>query len=105
MTGCLSACEKDRFEIRMSQITETVSNKTSEYGEVELWLYISMRETSYVHEEQYFIYDINSFIADVGGYMGLLLGSSILSLFDEVEGLVVALFEMCKSKCLTRDMK
>ena len=103
MTGCLSACEKDRFEIRMSQITET--DKTSEYGEVNLWLYISMRETSYVQEEQYFIYDINSFIADVGGYMGLLLGSSILSLFDEVEGLVVALFEMCKSKCLSRDIK
>ena len=103
MTGCLSACEKDRFEIRMSQITETVSNKTSEYGEVELWLYISMRETSYVQEEQYIIYDHNSFIADVGGYMGLLLGSSILSLFDEVESLMVSLFKKCK--CLARDTK
>ena len=103
MTGCLSACEKDRFEIRMSQITETVSNKTSEYGEVELWLYISMRETSYVQEEQYFIYDINSFIADVGGYMGLLLGSSILSLYYEVESLMVTLFKKCK--CLAGDMK
>ena len=38
MTGCLSACEKDRFEIRMSQITESASEKTSEYGEVNLWL-------------------------------------------------------------------
>ena len=103
MTGCLSACEKDRFEIRMSQITETVSDKTSDYGEVNLWLYISMRETSYVHEEQYLIYDHNSLIADVGGYMGLLLGCSILSLFDEVEGLLVALFKKCK--CLAGDTK
>ena len=105
MTGCLSACEKDRFEVRMSEITNVAWNSTSHYGEINLWLYISMRETSYVHEEQYLIYDHNSFIADVGGYMGLLLGSSILSLFDEVEGLVVALVEMCKSKCLSRDIK
>ena len=91
MTGCLSACEKDKFEIRMSQITETSSDSSSEYGEVELWLYISMHDTSYVNEEQYVIYDFNSFIADVGGYMGLLLGSSILSLFDEVESLISAL--------------
>ena len=103
MTGCLSACEKDRFEIRMSQITDAVWNSTSQYGEVNLWLYISMRETSYVKEEQYFIYDHNSFVADVGGYMGLLLGSSILSLFDEVEGVMVALFIKCK--CLARDTK
>ena len=37
-----------------------------------------------VHEE-YIVYDFNSFIADVGGYMGLLLGFSILGLYDEFQ--------------------
>ena len=38
--------------------------------------------------KQYVIYDFNSFIADVGGFMGLLLGFSLLSIYDEIEGLV-----------------
>ena len=32
-------------------------------------------------KEHYFIYDTNSLIADIGGYLGLLLGFSILSIF------------------------
>ena len=31
---------------------------------------------------QYIIYDINAFIADVGGYLGLLLGQSIYGLYE-----------------------
>ena len=38
--------------------------------------------------KQYVIYDSNSFIADVGGFMGLLLGFSLLSIYDEIEGLI-----------------
>ena len=71
----------------MTDKTEAIYPSTSYYGHVTLWLFISMHDTSYVQEEQYIIYDFNSFIADVGGYMGLLLGSSILSLYDEVERL------------------
>ncbi len=32
--------------------------------------------------EEYVIYDGGSFIADVGGFLGLLLGHSILSMFQ-----------------------
>ena len=31
---------------------------------------------------QYKIYDLNSLIADVGGYLGLLMGHSLLSLYN-----------------------
>ena len=34
------------------------------------------------HVFQYIIYDMNGFIADVGGYLGLLLGQSIYGLYD-----------------------
>ncbi len=30
------------------------------------------------------MYDTNAFIADVGGYLGLLLGQSIIAIFDIV---------------------
>ena len=33
---------------------------------------------------QYKIYDTNGFIADVGGYLGLLLGQSIYGLYEVV---------------------
>ena len=36
----------------------------------------------YVEKSYYYTYDWNSFVADVGGYMGLLLGHSLLSYYD-----------------------
>jgi hypothetical protein len=33
-------------------------------------------------QEEYKIYPLESFVADVGGYLGLLLGASILSLIE-----------------------
>ena len=33
-------------------------------------------------QEEYELYPIESFVADVGGYLGLLLGASILSLVE-----------------------
>ena len=33
--------------------------------------------------EEYRLYDTESFIADIGGYLGLLLGASLLSVIEE----------------------
>jgi hypothetical protein len=35
---------------------------------------------------QYVIYDYDSFIADIGGYLGLLLGQSVFSVYVYVAG-------------------
>ena len=35
-------------------------------------------------QEEYKIYPLESFVADVGGYLGLLLGASILSLIESL---------------------
>ena len=43
-----------------------------------------INDRSYDEKKQYVVYDFNSFIADVGGFMGLLLGFSLLSLYDEL---------------------
>ena len=37
---------------------------------------------NYEVTNEYYTYDENSFIADVGGYLGLYFGLSILSFFD-----------------------
>jgi hypothetical protein len=33
-------------------------------------------------KKQYYVYDSDSFIADIGGYLGLCLGMSILTFYD-----------------------
>ena len=43
-------------------------------------------------QEEIRIYDLNNFIADVGGYLGLMLGMSILSFFDQL----ICLLKMLK---------
>ena len=85
MTGCLSACENSRFDLRVNQIVE--KNVQPHIKQNLIQIRLSVTDTSYAKEEEYIIYDSNSFIADFGGYMGLLLGSSILSLFDVLEDL------------------
>ena len=49
---------------------------------------LQVDDRTIVEEEQYVIHDLYSFFADIGGYMGLLLGSSLLSLYDEAVGLL-----------------
>ena len=43
------------------------------------WEYMN---SDYIVRQEYLTYDISSFIADVGGYLGLLLGHSLLSIYE-----------------------
>ena len=52
----------------------------------------------YARKEHYFIYNGNALIADIGGYLSLLLGFSIFSIFRSfVEGAAMGIFEKLKS--------
>ena len=50
-----------------------------------LHLYLYHVNGLYDEKEEYIIYDMSSFIADVGGYMGLLLGFSLQGVAEMVE--------------------
>ena len=75
-TGCTPACSKSKFELNMNYFQEDNSTDMEivtirlkyPYGEYEV-------------TEEYFLYDMDSFIPDVGGYLGLLLGYSLLSMY------------------------
>ena len=56
----------------------------------------------YDERKQYLIYDENHFIADFGGYLGLLLGSSLLSLYDKVKRWLKALHKLISEKLLRK---
>ena len=87
MTGCLSACKKYKVALSNDDVSSSGEVDTQS-GASETLLSFTVNDGYYVEEEQYVIYDVNSFIADVGGYMGLLLGSSLLSLYMTMEDYV-----------------
>ena len=90
LTGCLASCTKDEFQVELStmEVYEFENCYTDFcFGETtrSLKVYPHFLNGRYEDKEQYIIYDYNSMIADVGGYMGLLLGYSLLSVYEIAE--------------------
>ena len=50
------------------------------------------------------IYGISQFIADFGGYLGLLLGASILSIYDNIVGFIVSKFSSKPKSAVVSDI-
>ena len=88
ITGCLAPCKKDEYHNMVEE--EMVETRK---GPHETHLDFRMMVGSYQEMEQYLLYDFDSFIADVGGFMGLLLGFSVLSIYNE---LVDIIMDKCK---------
>ena len=88
MTGCLSSCEKERYAVSLEEQSDKQLKPASKYRYSDVLVVFTIYERSYVEEEQYVIYDGNSFLADIGGFLGLVLGSSMLNIYDEVVGLL-----------------
>jgi hypothetical protein len=79
-TGCLSSCEKNEYQMQpQSEITPK-----SKYPPNQFNIKMILTSGRYIEKKQYLIYDNNSMIADIGGYLGLLLGYSILSLYNKM---------------------
>ena len=75
-TGCMGKCE--RKEWALSKIFD--DNRSGNDSMIDMYLlYANGR---YQVGSQYYTYDFNTFVANFGGYLGLLLGYSIVSFFD-----------------------
>ena len=84
-TGCLGSCERHEyheFEYHRNDLVWMMCQGGNQ--SCELTLRLEMNDRSYEEKRQYVVYDFNSFVADVGGFMGLLLGFSMLSIYDEL---------------------
>ena len=82
-TGCSPLCDRNVYSIIADPMT-----CWDDYYYNEFQLLMRITDRTYEERTQYIIYDTDSFIADVGGYMGLLLGYSIMSLYVEIESLL-----------------
>ncbi len=81
LTGCMGPCEM--FDYGDTTILELQPDTMGDLakGEKSLTLHIFFESGGYEAKEQYYVYDMNNLIADIGGYLGLLLGHSVFSLF------------------------
>ena len=75
---CLPSCSRDKFELNID--TESVIPGAPEDTQL-AYLSFAYNKGEYHLIEEHFLYDTWNFIPDVGGYLGLLLGYSLLSLY------------------------
>ena len=78
ITGCLPSCK--RSEIRLETIYETTSQ--SYPYDPRVTLILEYRDGMYNLNEEYLVYNFNNMVADIGGYLGLLLGHSMFSVYS-----------------------
>ena len=87
ITGCMASCERDEYERITNLALIEHKNQAPTLSFLRLQLFFA--DGSYEVKEQYRLYDSNNFFADVGGFLGLLLGCSIFSLYKGLTDLVV----------------
>ena len=73
-TKCIPSCSRSDFELDITY-NRIVESRT--FAELS-FIY---KSGEYRQIEEHYLYDFWSFIPDVGGYLGLLLGYSVLSLY------------------------
>ena len=93
-TGCLPSCKRNEFSVNILNRIEIPSEGPSYYSG-----YFCYASGRYVEKSYYYVYDWFDLLADVGGYMGLLVGYSLLTVYDSIK-------YFCKKAlrriCLTR---
>ena len=56
--------------------------------------YLRLIKTDESLHGQYVIYDFDSFMADWGGFMGLILGYSLLAIYDDLVKIVMVMLNL-----------
>ena len=93
-TACLPQCERSKFRLRLltragndDHVFDSFPKELRAFAAQ--FLYLNSR---YTEEVFYYTYDFESLVADFGGYMGLLLGHSVLTLYDYMSDLTKSIF-------------
>ena len=94
--NCKPSCIRNEVELtRLPNAYDRTKDKGKGI-ETSLKLEFYFMDGSYEFKEEYYIYDNDSFLADCGGYMGLLLGYSWLSLYQILAEWISKMVVACK---------
>ena len=72
----------------MARKAEIRMKFSSTYRAANIYLFITMNEPLTEVQEEFLIYEISDLVADLGGYLGLLLGASLYTIYELSEMLV-----------------
>ena len=88
MVGCRPPCTFNEYAASPRHQLQRGSKPILENQKANsLLLHFWFRSGRYLEKREYVVYDINSFIADIGRYLGLLLGHSIYSILCSFDGI------------------
>ena len=87
-----------RYEYSTIKLGETEIPNSDQDSSMTILVQLYLPSAMYDERKQYLIYDITNFTADFGGYLGLLLGSSLLSLYDTVKRWLKTLYKLLSEK-------
>ena len=100
LTGCMPSCSKSKIQV----VTRYEDTQLQDNGKKVAELRFVYPQGEYDLVEEYYIYNWGSFIADVGGYLGLLLGSSVLSMYHMMIPLLIRQMKMLAKKRTASDL-
>ncbi len=86
-SGCLPPCKITEYSVAPKSELQRSEPREPFEPSNSLLLQLWFPSGRYKQREQYLVYDVSSLIADIGGYLGLLLGHSIYSIVCSLDGL------------------
>ncbi len=79
LTGCMGAC--DVIQYRLTKPSQMEVRKPNVNGTTMLRMRFLTPTAHHKIHDQYYVFGADSLFADIGGYLGLLLGHSVFSIF------------------------
>ena len=89
---CTPGCKRVEYSAKLHN-TAPDASLSDQWG-----LAIFFAKDKFPVKEQFYVYDTPNLIADFGGYLGLLLGYSLLGFYDTLMDLFEKLFEKCNRR-------
>ena len=85
---CIPSCRRVEYSTKLQG-----SGKTDKADELELQFYFT--KDKFLVKEQFYIHDNANLLADLGGYLGLFLGYSLLGFYEPLMNLLGHLSKIC----------
>ena len=102
VTGCLPSCRRNEFKLKAVSQMDMPSLIGQQHFFGGIFFYPS---GAYKEKVYYYTYEFSDYIADIGGYMGLLLGCSILSFYDGFKCICKKMLRIFKDKLEKHNIK
>ena len=87
--GCYPPCKLRYFKLSSPLVVQFIDDQDTRH---KLIFKIKIVKPTVEEQEEIYLYDSNNLMADVGGFLGMLLGASCVSLFDELLGIIIKLY-------------